>query len=277
MAGLALDLVYTHNKTRKIKGSRNTAIKMCGVLDNDKIARLEGLLSEAVSKKREIKANAYRTRVLRKIAMHGIKISEKLPDVFLDEADVKGLVGEMLLEGLILSRGHSVVYVKWRNSGTSHSNGLDIIASDTHTSKPKLMIGESKHIHNAIKSASPYIVIKDKCVEALEQSDVNHVLLSLARILADFAEAINFQEAVKGDTADLEPKFLLLKDSLENRDYLLDLSVFLDASYCTTDAFDRSMDGLPEYGNDITVNIAGVETLENTTQLMCEKFAGPRS
>ncbi|NWG36687.1 hypothetical protein [Nitrososphaera sp.] len=239
-------------------------------------------MREAECKKRERKANIHRTRVIRNIGARGIKLSEKIEDVYLDYNDVKGLIGEILLEDMALSNGHVPVFIKWRKSGSSHSKGLDLIVTMENAGRRQLLVAESKHVHSEIKSAMiKHQVIMDKCTEALEQSDLDHVLTSLSRVIADFAENMNSYEATGGDVSELHDKYLFLKESLEQCSYQLEISVFSDGKYCTTDVFNRCMAGLPaplpEYGQNIKIHIVGVNNLEVITRSMCGKFVEPKS
>lgn len=235
-------------------------------------------LDEAQNIKRESKINTARQRIIKNINKRAIVIVEKLEDAYLDDTDIKGLIGEMILEDMAHFHNHIAICPKWRKSGSSKSNGLDLISyKDTKRGK-KLVVAESKHLHDGVKGhPKRHVAIRDKCVEAIEQSDPNHILCSLSDALARFGHHIAFAKAAaKSSPAELEEKYELMQKAFSDCNYELWFSIFVDEQYCADADYkgciSKLSEPLPEYGDSMTVEIIGIKNLEEGTESLCGKF-----
>ena len=88
------------------------------------------------------------------------------------ENDMKGLVGEIVAEAVLVECGFGVpFYSKWRHTGTSASNGIDIVMR-----KGGLLLAcESKHLHALRPGGGARRAVSAAIAAALQQSADRHV------------------------------------------------------------------------------------------------------
>lgn len=268
---------FHSNDSRPLWGKRGTAKYVSSSIKDATCGPLEISLKEAQRIKTEARMGAARKKIIKNISKRSIVIVEKLEESYLDETEIKGLIGEMILEEMVEFHCHTLIYAKWRTSGSSKSNGLDLISYRATGHGRRLVVNESKHLHDEIrKSSSRHIAIRDKCVEAIEQSDPNHILCSLSDTIAKFGSQIAFSEATGHVTSDLEEKYGLMEKAFSDSDYELWVSVFVDDQYCARTEYGNCISNLseplPEYGESLTVEIVAIKALEGTTLDLCGKF-----
>jgi hypothetical protein len=268
---------FTCRSSSRLWTNRGNARQTLSAITGAAATSLGRTLDEAQRIKRDAKINDARKRIIKNIAKRSIVLVERLEDAYLDDNDVKGLIGEMILDDMAEFHDHITICPKWKKTGSSHSNGLDLIAYRETRNGKKLVVTESKHIHESIKNASSkHLVIRDKCSEALDQSDPNHILCSLSDVIAKLGVHLTTMRALGGDNTALEEKYQILQTAFSDSDYELWVCVFVDANYCDDTVYSSCITCLsapePEYGDSITIEVVAVKNLEGETVSLRGKF-----
>jgi hypothetical protein len=273
-----LSLDVRKNSSTAIWHRRGNAIHTSINFTAKSSADLDRSLKEAQRIKQDRIGNAARKKIIKNIHKRAIVIVDKLEDTYLDSNDVTGLIGEMMLEDMSSFHNQISICPKWRKTGSSKSKGLDLICSNDLGSLQRVVVKESKHLHDEISNSASqnYVVIKSKCVEAIEQSDVNHVLCSLTDVITRFGDNLTFLAATHQDTTTTKKSYDLLENALRECNFELWIAVFVDDKYCTSSDFSNCMNNLDEpsaeYGNFLSVEIIVTNMLEDATKDLCIKF-----
>lgn len=191
--------------------------------------------------------------------------------------DVVGLVGEMLCEDLLphLNIGEPF-HVKWREGGSSLTNGVDMIfKKDNH-----LYATESKHLHRSISgsSTSAAHTISSVINKSLVANTDSHTNAYLATLLE--------QEFVHGAACDArgdkngrknsDKRYSFLCSVIRHENYSLGVAVTFDDVHNPQAAdIDNSLsDASPEqFAKSVLAFAIGVDWLYDTTEDMIRGFA----
>ncbi|GAI15732.1 unnamed protein product, partial [marine sediment metagenome] len=82
-------------------------------------------LAEAQRIKNEIGKERTPYRLIEDLSLRGLKFVGEI--IKIDKNDVVGLIGEILSEKYAKSQNYEVIYPKWKVSGSSKSQGIDLI------------------------------------------------------------------------------------------------------------------------------------------------------
>jgi hypothetical protein len=221
-------------------------------------------------------ATASADTLLKSIERRGFVVSNPLP--VYDPDDVAGLVGEILVREISISRGFEVVFAKFETSGTSKSRGIDLVLRRlTRSSELKLV--ESKHLHQAVKGKpkgdSP-AEIRRRFSDGLDEFERDRTVWNLAHVVIPLITAARNAKTTGIAVDVLDEKIRLLISKLKNEDYTLEVVACIDSKYCergTLDAAVQSMVKRDEIGpHEIWLTLLETDGLEPFTLEACRTY-----
>ena len=138
--------------------------------------------------------------------------------------DMKGLVGEIVAEAVLVECGFGMpLYSKWRHTGTSASNGIDIVMR-----KGGLLLAcEAKHLHALRQGGDARPAVSSAIAAALRQSADRHTERWLLWLLRECVGAA----AGLGDADAMLRKARIIDEALSARSVSACAVVVLDARH----------------------------------------------
>ena len=224
--------------------------------------------------RRRVKA---RSKIAAGMASRGIRLAG-LPGH--TRNDVVGLVGEMLCEDLLPRLGMGEPFhAKWRESGSSLTNGVDLVFKKGE----RLCAAESKHLHRSISgggvgASSAARAVSTKVNESLTANTDSHTSAYLATLLErEFAHGAACD--TRGDRKgrkDSDKRCSLLRSVIRHENYSLAVAATFDGTHDPQAAdIDADISGADprQFAEPVLALAVGVERLYDATEDMIGRFA----
>ena len=191
--------------------------------------------------------------------------------------DTVGLVGEMLCEELLPRLGIGAPFhVKWRESGSSLTRGVDLVFGKGD----RLCACESKHLHSSSSSRAAAAAVSSTVNRALDANTDAHTAAYIGLLLK--------KEAVHGSACDARgdkrgsrgsaARASLLRSVIEHQRYDMGVGVVFDGARspraADIDARLHTADS-DRFSRPVVVFAVGVECLYEATKSMIGREADP--
>lgn len=195
-------------------------LDLCTVLDS--------AICNALSIKKqkiEEKNSSYYIEYLQSNDIPIVQYSSKL-----DYDDMMGLIGEIISE---LHHTHCTkkepLYIKWRETGTSKSKGLDLVFHEND----RVYSIECKHPHESLmkienkKLTSVVKTINDGLVTHTDE----RTLEFLARLLKRYLQEKRFLVGSKMNITDVDSKIKIIENLIEKNNFVSEINIVSDKKY----------------------------------------------
>ena len=255
--------------------------KCCSFSANS-VTKFETLISdslkEALLVRQQCRCESSRREVIKNIRDRGVSITNRLSGY--DKNEVIGLIGEIVMANFVECSGSKMIYVKWREAGTSKSKGIDLIAMDADTDLSEIKLCEAKHIHSEQDMTSNYIsLLKGRFRAGLDEFESEKTQLNLSSVIMKLGKAIHVGEAAMTDQTAAKGYYTLITSSLKENRYRIRIVVLIDQKYCNTAALMDSTAQITrplKVGKEhkIDLSLLELEALEEITKEMCEAYDG---
>jgi hypothetical protein len=240
---------------------------------------LDKKISEALARKQQKELEKQSSAQIRIIIESGLPIPAYGATKY-DAEDLKGLIGEILiLEYLLVTRIGTPFYCKWQETGTSKSQGIDLII----TAKNVLLVYECKHPHNQIKaSRDSSKVIASILDEAFINNSDEFTIVRLARLWRRLQKEKRLLAGIHQSTKKVEQCLNLVSDCVRNKSHTTNTVLVIDNK--TMSGFTLKQleplihfDKFPSFISKITGTVLASNGLAKMTQKMYGKHGDGRS
>jgi len=271
---------FTQIQKLSLWGKTGAGYKYDFKIDTDITEYLQFNLDEAQRIKNQKKNEQSPNRLLEGLSKRGLRFVGRI--IQIDEADLVGLIGEILSEKYSESKGHEILYPKWKISGSSKSRGIDLVVRTLENDEWVLILCESKHIHKSVKTIRPELSanrIRARFREGLNEFEYEKTLLTLARIMMSTGSDIRRIEAMGGNTDQVTDFNSFLSECLADELYDINVIIFVDIKRCDKNTFQESINKIEEpihVGKNRRVSLFVIESenLEKTTNEAREIYVG---
>jgi hypothetical protein len=196
----------------------------------------------------------------------------------MDYNEIMGLTGEILCEIFHLNNNSGLsFYIKWQDTGTSKSIGIDIVFEMDNT----LIIIESKHCHKRlIGNSSFHNVIGTILNDAFLYNEKYRIIMNLARLYARFNQALRILKATSQEFKEMKRKADLVEKELRKNSYPLNVTVLTDSKILSTLNLSKTMEKIKASQSNHLSNLHGtvvaVEKLESLSQNLLSEYGEPK-
>lgn len=236
-------------------------------------------VKEAIRVKQERRRENSRRAVVRSLLGRGLEIVDELSGY--DENDLIGLIGEIVINDFVVNLGIEPILPKWRYTGTSKSSGVDLVGREKLGNAWELALYEAKHLHDEVRNTETecYTLIRGKFKIGIDEFESEKTKLDLASILIQLGEFIRVGEATKSDTSSTKEYRDFISSSLKDDRYRVNVVALVDTMYCNETTLEQSISKISsplEVGKNhlVLLNLIEAESLEKTTNEVCESFVG---
>ena len=156
----------------------------------------------------------------------------------LDYDDMMGLIGEIVSElHHKQCLRHDPVYVKWRDTGTSKSRGLDLVFHKNN----RLISIECKHPHESLRNhTNNALTILSRTINrGFDRHDDYRTTEFIAKLHARYSKTKRLLDGDHSDTTELTNKMNLLRKLIKKNDLIEEVELVADKIH---HAFDISKD-----------------------------------
>ena len=232
---------------------------------------LEEIIRDSIRKARRIKKQ-------KSLEKNKSQILSDLRDIIpvtnfsdaLDYDDMMGIIGEIVSEiHHKLCLGHNPVYVKWRDTGTSKSRGLDLLFHKNN----RLISIECKHPHESLRNpANNALTILSKTAnQGFVRHDDHRTEEFIVKLYARCLENTRFSDGTHSDTTELDNKINLLRKLMQENDWVEEVELVADKIHYTCDiSKDLSdkikFDKIIETSKQPGVNLLLLEDIQETSE-----------
>jgi len=238
---------------------------------NDLENFLDSNLKIAQAKKNSSITEKNSTFIVRDLVSSNISIP--LQKNNFSEKELTGLIGEIISEKFLIDTDvGNEFYIKWKEKGTSNSQGIDIILRKNLT----LPINESKHSHKQIATSGNHENLLSGIInDAFKQNSEYHTVLNLARLYLKFYKAIPVLDASGSDSTDMQDKANFVRSIIQSGAFITNMTMVIDDKFkINSNLLSQLIDfnSFPAFRNTITSFILNIDSLQTITKKMIEEY-----
>jgi len=240
-------------------------------------SKISQSFDSAIRSKRERLATTTADILLKSLEKRGFALMNPLP--LIDEDDIVGLIGEMLVKEIAVQRGFEPVFVKFEATGSSKSRGIDLVVRRFDRTW-ELTLVEAKHLHQAVKGKSKAdspAEIRKRFNDGLDEFEHERTIANIALIIIALIHAARTARGAAAEVPGLDAKISFLIGRLMMEDYSLEVATCIDSKYCeqtTLDVATQSILKREEVGpHEVRFCLLKTDGLELYTSEACDEYA----
>lgn len=258
----------TYTEKEKINGWSGQAelIKFEGIHDESFDDFLDTALKLAIQKKQNNQTIKNSSSIITILRDSGIPVP--VTNNNLDNQEITGLIGEIISEDFLnQTTANEPFYIKWKENGTSKSNGIDMIFFENN----ELFLNESKHLHEQLKNTVNYEPnYKATIQKAFESNSEYHSIIFLARLYLKFHKARRVMLAGELNTDEITQKIDILRNAIRENLISTNTTIITDNNYTNQITLTNIVNAInyasfPVFTKLISAFLTGINDLETRT------------